>query len=200
MGSNLYFNADCLPTPKPEFVLWCDGMGTAMALANGMAKAANSMFRIHAAFSIAQTQSPHLRVYPVMDGVYATCPSLDEMLRAIRVVFSELGREFLRARGFRKMMMVRAGLAFGGTLHGSDIPDQAFYGDFGDGRQVTKDDFEKSPLFKSRSQILLSPAMIQAYAAESKAPPFGIAIHESAKTIPMLIDPALGYLRDGHLK
>ncbi len=75
----------------------------------------------------------------------------------------------------KNKFMMRAGLAYGPVLHGRDIPEEAF----ADPEQIRD----------TKSSVLLSPAMVLAYRAESKAPPFGIYVDDSAKTFPQLTKP-----------
>ena len=174
---------------------WCDAMGTGRCLAQSLHQAANSVFKLHSAFSIAQIVEPTIRCYPVMDGVYVTSSSRTVMNHALRVVFSELAREFIGKHGTSHMHMIRCGLAFGPTLHGAEVPEEAFYGEFSDGRVITRDEFESSWLKVHRQQVLLSPAMVHAYNAESSAPPFGIYVDDSAKSSPVLADSSdTGYI------
>jgi len=150
MKTNLYFNSKRLRTPQGEFVAWCDCMGTGRCLSRSLHRAANSVFKLHAAFSIAQSKTDDVRCYPVMDGIYVTSPSRNTMNHVLRNAFCELAREFVRKPGTDNMHMIRAGLAFGPTLHGSDIPEAAFFGVFDDGREVKKETFEQSTLNRDR--------------------------------------------------
>ena len=108
------------------------------------------------------------------------------MNRVLRNAFCELAKEFVHTPGTSNMHMMRAGLAFGPTLHGADIPAEAFFGTFNDGREIQAETFAQSPLSQVRLQVLLSPAMVLAYNAEKSAPPFGIYVDDSAKGYPSL--------------
>lgn len=192
MQTHLYFDSSYLPHPQAEFIAWCDGMGTARCLSRSLHQAAHSVFKLHAAFSIAQSMVPAVRCYPVMDGVYVTSSSRNDMNGVLRNAFCELGREFVGRPGTAKMHMMRAGLAFGPTLHGADIPEDAFFGSYKNGLTVEREAFVSSALSQARSQVLLSPAMVLAYQAEKLAPPFGIYVDHSAKVYPALSPTAHG--------
>ena len=187
METHLYFDSQHLPAAKGEFVAWCDGMGTGQCLSRSLHGAANSVFKLHSAFSIARQSLSAVRCYPVMDGVYVTSPTRGDMQKVLKSAFDELAREFINRPRIKNMHMMRAGLAFGLTLHGADISDEAFYGTY-HGYTTTRDMFEQSSLDDVRHHVLLSPAMVLAYEAERSAPPFGVFVDDSAKSYPQLSD------------
>jgi hypothetical protein len=192
MKSRLYFDARCLPSPQCEYVLWCDAMGTARNLTRSFRSAAKSIFNIQAAFAIAIAKADGARCYPMMDGVYVTCRTHETMVKILRIAFYELGMDFRQGLGTEQKYMVRAGLAFGPTLHGGDLDEKAFYGLLPNGMRKSRDDYEATQMPRIRGQILLSPAMVQAYNAERRAPPFGIFVDDTAKLLPQAFD-TLGF-------
>ncbi|MGO9326418.1 MAG: hypothetical protein ACLP07_17825 [Terracidiphilus sp.] len=116
------------------------------------------------------------------------------MQQVLKSAFCELAREFINRPGTENMHMMRAGLAFGPTLHGADTHDEAFYGAHG-GYETTREMFEQSSLDDVRRHVLLSPAMKLAFDAERNAPPFGIFVDDSAKTYPGLTEGTGGGFR-----
>ena len=175
MAKEWFLEYSKIPQPQGEYVLWCDGMGTSRELNRSMNRAAGFVLGLHRAFAVARTEVPSIRCYPVMDGLYITTGCRDDLRLAIRVAFVQFARDFIGGHGTQNMFMMRGGLAYGPVLHGEDIPDEAF------------DDVE--PIRNTKKSILLSPAMVLAYHAESKAPPFGIYVDDSAKTFPQLMVP-----------
>ena len=161
METHIYFDTEFLPEARGEYIAWCDGMGTGRTLSRSLHQAANSVFKLHSAFSIAQSMSEGVRCYAVMDGVYVTCASQEGMCKVLRLAFCELGREFINKPGINNMHMIRAGLAFGPAIHGMDVKEEAFLGTY-HGYTITRDMFEHSPLSRIRNHILLSPAMVLA--------------------------------------
>lgn len=192
MQTHLYFDSRHLPNPRGEFIAWCDGMGTGQCLTRSLHQAANSVFKLHSAFSIARRNLTTVRCYPVIDGVYVTSPTRREMQEVLKLAFSELAIEFINRPRIKNMHMMRAGLAFGPTLHGADTDDEAFFGLDRGGYLTTREVFESSDLDDVRRHVLLSPAMVLAYSAERKAPPFGIFVDDSAKSYPQLVENAGG--------
>jgi len=171
MTSRLFLDYSKIPPPKGEYVLWCDGMGTSRELNRSLERAASFVLMLHRAFAEVGNV-PSIRSYPVMDGLYVTSGSRTDLMNAIKVAFAHFGRDFIKERGTKNMFMMRGGIAYGPVLHGDNIPDEAFADD-----KLTSD---------TKRSILLSPAMVLAYLAESKAPPFGIYVDDSAKTYPQL--------------
>ncbi len=173
LRTNLYFNSKVMGTPEGEYVLWCDGMGSGRALASSLDRAANFIFKLHQAFGLA-TEGPGMddvEVYPIMDGLYVTTSDRRKMEKIIKTAFLELAYEFIKSKNEHRFM-IRGGLAYGATLHGSKINEEAF--------EVNGQNKLEIKKFKeSHGKILLSPALKLAYDAERLAPPFGIYVDNS---------------------
>lgn len=184
----IFFNSEYLPDPKVEYILWCDVMGQGRQMIRSMHMATNHLFRLHTAFGSYAGQT-NVRTYPVMDGVYVTCNTYECIVDIIRFAFGLLAREFIAAHGARRKFMIRAGLAFGPTLHGRDVPDEAFYDEQNGEREYSRDSYERSEMPAIKNQIFLSPAMAWAFEVERQAPPFGIFVHESAQAMPQAVNP-----------
>jgi hypothetical protein len=189
---SLYFNSKKLPKPTGEYIAWCDGMGTGRELFHSIHHAANFVFKIHKAFSNALellTSPDKVRIYPVIDGMYLTTPDRKDLQKVLSSAFAELSNEFVGCEEHSFRFIVRGGIAYGATLHGSDVPPKAFIP-----AQVSREnpnaesEFEASALNNTRSGLLLSPAMVLAYNAESQAPPFGYFVDDSAMSVPQLVD------------
>jgi len=169
-------------------VLWCDGMGTGRALSTSLRHASNFVFKLHSAFDKAVDGVSTSSVYPVMDGMYVTSPSFNDITNIIEVAFTELAEEFLEWDELDKHFMVRGGIAYAGTLHGKDIDDSAFAPEPGKfDVHIDQSNFEGSTLDETRSRLLLSSAMVPATRSEDKAPPFGIFVHDSALSFPEVV-------------
>ena len=109
-----------------------------------------------------------LRLYPVMDGLYASSANQTRMLSFLRNVLQTLADEFNNEADPLHRFIVRGGLAFGPTYHGHQVGNPA------------------SPVLAAhtdyRDQILLGLPMVQAHISERQAPPFGLFVHESARS------------------
>ena len=185
---SLYFNASELPDPTGEYVFWCDGMGTGGALSKSLSHASNFVFKLHRAFGEAADSVVGVKLYPLMDGMYVTSQSRDTIQTVIRRAYVELAKEFCDHKDVNKHFLVRGAVAYGTTLHGSDIPDSAFATGNARTRPANLKKFQQSQLNETRSNLLLSSVMGIAYRDESLAPPFGVYVNETAMSTPQLVD------------
>jgi hypothetical protein len=162
----LFFDAGPLPQATPEYVAWVDVMGTQASMSRSLKITANFIFKLH----IAALQAPrvNVRIYPVMDGFYAAAANKADMLNFLRGVLSALANEFNTQQENRFRFIARGGLAFGPAIHGTAVPPGA--------SQVLAANADY------RDSILLGIPMVQAHLAESGAPPYGVFVHESART------------------
>ena len=170
----LYFNAAHLPDPSSEYVAWVDVMGTQASMSTSLKVTANFVFKLH----VAALQAPHpgVRIYPVMDGFYASSSTKNDILEFLRSVFSEVAATFNAEAEHRFRFVIRGALAFGHVVHGSTLPAN------------TSNTLAANAAY--RDQILLGMPMVQAHLAEAGAPPFGINVHESARAFaPAGTDP-----------
>lgn len=162
----LYFNAKYLPQdPRNEYVAWVDIMGTRISMSRSLPASANFVFKLHEAALRARSQNVIL--YPVMDGFYASSANQDSILTLLRVVFQGVAQEFNKSNQ-KHRFIIRGAVAFGPVIHGQDIPPKA-------SRIMGKN----KPY---RDNVLLGLPMVQASTTEKSAPPFGIFVHESART------------------
>jgi hypothetical protein len=161
----LFFNAAQLPQAGAEYVAWLDVMGTQSSMSRSLNATANFIFKLHAA--ALQAPKTGMQLYPVMDGVYAASATQSAMLDFLRIVLAQVAEEFNQTTQPLHRFIVRGGLAFGPVIHGNSIPQLA------------------SPVLAEnaayRGSVLLGMPMVQAHLSEATAPPFGIAVHESAR-------------------
>ena len=157
------------PEMKNEYVCWIDIMGTKRKMEHSVNTCGIFILKFHAAILEAiQEKGCAIETYPVMDGVYITATSRQELQNALFHIFSELGRLFVSEIKFQHQFLVKAAIAYGPVIHGKDISDDV-------NPAIAKDESYKNSL-------LIGLPMIQAITGEQKAPPFGVFIHESART------------------
>ncbi len=164
----LHFNSQALPAPVDEYVAWVDVMGVQSAMSRSLNITANFVFKLHTA----ALQAPHedLHLYPVMDGLYVASSNQVAMLNFLRSVFVAIAETFVNETENLHRFVVRGALAFGPVVHGTDVPPAAAAA-FG---SPAGSDYKRA--------ILLGMPMVQAHLAEKSAPPFGLFVHESART------------------
>jgi len=163
----VYFNSQLLPgAPAPEYVTWIDVMGIQSAMSRSLHISANFVFKMHAA----ALQAPHgtVRLYPVMDGMYATSPDQTAMLDFLRSVLEQVADEFVNEQEPLHRFVVKGALAFGPIIHGAHIP------------AVAANVFQNN--LGHKDSIVLGLPIVQAHQHENLAPPFGIYVHESARS------------------
>lgn len=165
----IHFNANLLPQcPTPEYVAWIDVMGIQSSMSRSLNVSGNFIFKLH----IAALQAPHANVnlYPIMDGLYATSVTQQDMLTFLRDLFTSIADEFIDAARPEFRFIVRGAIAYGPVIHGNSVPANISY----------SQEFQNNQLYKDA--ILLGLPMIQANQSEKNAPPFGLFVHESARS------------------
>ena len=163
----LYFNERHLPEASPEYVVWVDVMGIQAIMSRSLAISANFIFKLHTA-ALEARNADAITVYPIMDGFYATSPNQRNILDFLRNVFHSVADEVSNQAVIRHRFIIRSGLAFGPVIHGRRVSEQA-------SRIMHNNDVY-------RDSLLLGLPMVQANASERLAPPFGIFVHESARS------------------
>jgi len=99
---------------------------------------------------------------------FATSPNRNELEFFISHVFGGIATVFCRDDGKPGFhFIIRGAIAFGEIYFGKDL-------EMGASRTL-----DSNPEYKS--QILLGKPIVFAFESEHKAPPFGVAIHESAR-------------------
>lgn len=173
----IYCNIKKLGEPDFEYVYWLDIMGTKSKMLNSVKGSANFIFKLHAVvLEKYEKFKENLILYPVMDGVYITTKSCDILQGFLSSVFYSLSKEFIEANKYYHRFFVKAAVAYGPVYHGRELPDEV--------NRI----FSNNPNYKS--SMLIGAPMVQAFEVEHKAPPFGIFIHESARTFPGLKEKA----------
>jgi hypothetical protein len=165
----IFFNPESLPASYPAYVAWLDVMGSKSAMSQSLMRSAQYIGRLHVAILMNRKKSG-LFTSPFMDGAYVRSDYQRTMLDFLWGVFEELAYDFLTAREHRHRFMPRCGLSFGHIIQGTDISTHV---------SIILGAFTNVVY---REGIYLGFPMVQAYASESQAAPFGIAIHESARS------------------
>lgn len=162
----VYFDSRHLPDPTTEYVVWVDVRGIQSAMGRSISIAANFVFKLHLA--ILDSLREGISSYPVMDGAYLSSTSKDDIIKVLCGIFCRVAEAFTEEDKPEHRFVIRAAVAYGPVIHGSAIPNEA------------SKDFRDNPEY--RGSILLGMPMVQAHISERQAPPFGIYVHESART------------------
>jgi hypothetical protein len=171
----LYFNSQHLPTAQPEYVTWIDVMGIGPTMGRSLDMAANFVFKLH----VAALQAPQntMTLYPIMDGLYAASPDKQAVLDFVGSVFSQCAQEFMNTPQDQQhhRFIIRGAIAYGPVIHGRSVPPAATQG-----APVQPNVFVANQVY--RDAILIGLPMVQAHTTEPLAPPYGLYVHESART------------------
>lgn len=151
-----------------EYVCWIDIMGTKNTMSESFQKAANFILKFHSCVIDAVKRGDKVTFYPLMDGVFITSPNSITIKKVIDTIFSSVAKIFLSEEKNGYRFIVKGSLAFGDIAHGININKEVCE------KLSTEENYKQS--------LMCGMPMIQAFTAEHTAPPFGIYIHESART------------------
>lgn len=164
-GDAITFNANKMKDSTPKFVLWVDIMGIKEKMSRSLAQSSNFIAKFHVAV---QRCSHGLGVvFPAMDGAYIIFDTGSDVKKYIGLFFRLITKNFINDE-HKHQFIVRAGLAHGMVYQRDDIL-----------LALSEPDSQKL----SSLPLIVGFAVIQAHLAEKDAPPFGIAIHESAREV-----------------
>lgn len=166
-----YFDVRELPEPKNNYVCWLDVMGVKQDMLISLHRSANNIFKLHSSVLKAKRRASYeIDLYPVMDGVFVVSPMKNHIRNYLTEVFETLARTVLKqSKPIYHVFAARAAIAYGPVIHGKNIPDGADL-------EIAREQWYKE-------SILLGNPMIQAVQSESQAPPFGIYVDESARSV-----------------
>jgi len=170
----VYTASDQLDNVSEEYVCWLDLMGFRGSMSKSLEQSAIYMLNLHVAVD-EEMNRDKITHYPVMDGVYLTTDDQDAMLDLLADVFSKLAKDNIENQPTKYTYVPRASLSYGPILHGENIGEDA-NADFINGSSYAE-------------SLLLGLPMIQAIENESKAPPFGIYVDQSARAFSPNDDP-----------
>jgi len=103
-----------------------------------------------------------------MDGFYASSSNQQDILDFLREVFRQTADEFVNETEPLHRFIIRGAIAFGPVIHGGQVSPSA------------SNIFQSNVSYKD--SILLGLPMVQAHTYEDQAPPFGLFVHESARS------------------
>ena len=167
--ADLNFNSEHLKPADNVYVGWLDLMGAGHIMGTSVRKSANFLTRLHMAVHRAVTAVNFKgRLLTINDGVFIVTPSKRELMSVMGRALILLACDFVAVPRPHDRFLLRGGIAFGPVYFGADlIPGLA--------PKKLRDNAE------FLAPVMFGPAIIQAYRSESFAPPFGVAVHESAR-------------------
>lgn len=166
-NNSISVNTSSLKT-KEEYVCWLDMMGTKSNMSESFEKSTNFMLRFHSAvFSVVKGEKDVLS-YPVMDGVYITCPNAQAMKKVIVEIMNKLSSIFMEEPSCFHKFVIRGALSYGAIAHGTFVNDKIC---------------ETLAGQEYLNYLLFGMPIILAHVSERNAAPYGVFIHESARKI-----------------
>jgi hypothetical protein len=163
-----FYDADGLQDPEMAYVCWVDVMGAGSTLRRSASLAANAIVKFHDSVLRwrQENEGHHVNFYPALDGVYAVTTQFHDLMAFLGCVFVRNALGFILDGNPLHRNMIRAGVAYGPVYQG--------HGGWEGSARLRDSEYGQ--------RILFGIALAQAYEAERRsAPPFGIAIDESAR-------------------
>ncbi|SAY49426.1 hypothetical protein KRIGEM_02392 [Komagataeibacter rhaeticus] len=168
-NSDLRFNSEHLKPASDYYVGWIDLMGSGHVMSTSVQKSANFLARLHIAVERARAGCNFSgRLLPINDGIFIISESKCQIISMLGRVMILLSANFIAIPRPHDRFLLRGGIAYGPIYFGENLVP---------GLQPKK--FKASAKFLD--SVMFGPALIQAYRSETNAPPYGIAIHESAR-------------------
>ena len=152
---------------SPEHVCWLDVMGTASTMSRSIPQSANFVMKLHAAV-LSASGAKSLALFPMSDGLFVCSPSAAPLRSFLQSVFCILAEEFIKEQESLHRFLVRAAVSYGPIAKGTQLNGGSFV-------------LGNNPGYVEK--ILLGPPLAAAYGSEREAAPFGIFVHESARTL-----------------
>lgn len=168
-ANSLKFSSEHLQAAPHAYVAWLDLMGAQHSMSTSVQKSANFLARLHMAVERARLATDFKgRILPINDGVFITSNRKLEIVSMVGRAMILLAANFIATPRPHDRFLLRGGIAFGPVYFGDQLTDG-----------VGPRKFRESANFLDT--LMFGPALIQAYQAEHIAPPYGIAVHESAR-------------------
>lgn len=166
----LSLSSERLEKMENVYVAWLDLMGAGNLMTVSVHKTANAIARIHLAVHYAcRDHSFQGDLLPINDGVFILSKTKSEIMTILRAAMVMLAGNFIARPKHPERFLVRSSIAYGPVCHGRQLSAVL------DKQHITNE------ARNSLKNVMFGPPIIQAYHGERLAPPFGIAIHESAR-------------------
>lgn len=166
---DLRFSSEKLGDASYYYVAWLDLMGAGHIMGTSVHKSANFLVRLHMAVETARMKSGYeLRTLPINDGIFIIGTKKGELMTVVRWAMVLLSARFIGTPRPHDRCLMKGAIAFGPVYSGEQLRPG-----------ISNKKLRERPDYLER--VLFGPPIIQAYKSESTAPPYGIAVHESAR-------------------
>jgi hypothetical protein len=165
----LSFSSENLHPAEDFYVGWLDLMGAGHIMGTSVHKSANFLVRLHMAVEHAKMQAGFdLKTLPINDGIFIISREKGPLITVVRHAMILLAARFIATPRQHDRCLMKGGIAFGPIHSGEKLRPGIF-----------RKKLRERPDYLER--LMFGPPIIQAYRSEASAPPYGIAIHESAR-------------------
>jgi hypothetical protein len=165
----LNFNSEHLEAAPNAYVGWLDLMGAGHVMGTSVQKTANFLARLHIAVERARRATNFAgRLLPINDGIFIVSTKKREFISLLGHAMIMLSANFIAVPRPHDRFLLRGGIAYGPVYFGEMLNGGLRPKKFRDGASFM-------------NSLMFGPALIQAYRSENSAPPYGIAVHESAR-------------------
>jgi len=162
------FSSEKLAIAPNYYVGWIDLMGAGHLMSTSVHKTANFLVRLHMAVNEACVGAKFKGTpLPINDGIFLISASKAELMTVLRDSMATMAQLFVAVPRPHDRFFVRSAVAFGPVYFGNDLKQ-------GIAIKKTRDAIDLE-------RVAFGPPVIEAYLSEKDAPPFGIAVHESAR-------------------
>jgi hypothetical protein len=156
-------------SPEYRYVAWLDMMGAGFLMNTSLQKSANALARLHTAVELArQLTSYSDDLLPMNDGLFMISSSKLAVMKLVQQTMIFLSARFINTLVHQERFLIRGAIAYGPVVTGTHLAK-------GFARKKLR---QNSAFVKN---VFFGPPIVQAFEAERNAPPYGIAIHESAR-------------------
>jgi hypothetical protein len=170
LREKISFSSENLGKATECYVAWIDLMGADNMMSTSVHKAANAVARIHLAIHYAKLEhGKNLHTVAINDGLFVISPIKHDIVGVIRSALIHLVGNSVARSNHPDRFLARSAIAYGPVYFGSSLAEQLSPAQT---RKGAREAF---------SQVVLGAPIIQAYRSESLAPPYGVAIHDSAR-------------------
>ena len=148
-----------------KYVCWVDVMGSQNVMLRSLNMSAHFLMKLHLASL--QVHDTSIELYPVIDGIFACSSSQKSILNFLNKVNSALAITFILEPTSLHKFMIRSGLAYGPVITGKET-------------LACADELRENS--NHINQVFFGAPLTQAFQIEKKAAPFGVTLHESARS------------------
>lgn len=152
--------------PKLRAVAWIDIMGVKNFMWRSMSSCAIFIGKLYESVehAVSQHDANQIRVFRMSDGIYICGEEFSYVRDVVDLAMYQCACDFLNTKDNHYRFLLRAAIAYGSTIIGEDLK-------------------AKNPECSFLDSMIIGAPVAWANEAERKAPPFGVFLHESCRSL-----------------